>query len=133
MFANCSMPGQHFGFPDVCLTPTPVGPVPIPYPNFGMHVTAIPLTASMKHLLMFMPSHNMATTIPTSLGDNVGVAGGVAAGVFMGPARNTKGSMKVIVGGTPATRMLDTTMQNSTNVPVGLTLVPDQFKVLILT
>ena len=36
MFANCQMGGQDMGFPDVCLTPSPVGPVPIPYPNIAM-------------------------------------------------------------------------------------------------
>ncbi|MFP4572352.1 MAG: DUF4150 domain-containing protein [Desulfobacterales bacterium] len=133
MFANCSMGGMHFGFPDVCLTPTPAGPVPIPYPNMAMHAMALPPTTCVKHLISFMPSHNLATTIPTSLGDNSGVAGGVASGLFMGPGRNTKGSMKVIVGGTPATRMLDTALQNSTNVPAGMTLVPDQFKMLYLS
>ena len=28
--------GQSPIFPDVCKTPTPGGPVPIPYPNIGM-------------------------------------------------------------------------------------------------
>jgi len=80
-----------------------------------------------------MPAHNMGTTIPMTMGDNAGVAMGVASGTVMGPARNTKGSTKVFTGGTPATRCLDTAMQNSTNVPGGMTLVPSQFKVLILS
>ncbi len=133
MFANCSMPGMDFGMPDVCLTPAGPAVVPVPYPNFSQRPMAIPPTASMKHLLMCMPSHNLATTIPTSMGDNAGVMLGVASGMVMGPVRNTKGSMKVITGGTPATRMLDTTMQNLTNVPAGMTLVPGQFKVLYLS
>ncbi len=58
---------------------------------------------------------------------------GVASGMIMGPARHTRCSMKVITGGTPATRMLDNTLQNSTNVPTGMTLVPGQFKVLYLS
>lgn len=94
---------------------------------------AIPPTASMKHLLSFMPSHNISTTTPASMGDNAGVLLGVASGMVMGPVRNTKCSTKVITGGTPATRMLDTTMQNATNVPAGMTLVPGQFKVIYLT
>ena len=28
--------GQCFAFPDTCKTPTPGGPVPIPYPNIAM-------------------------------------------------------------------------------------------------
>ena len=42
MFGNSQMMGMDMGFPDVCLTPTPAGPVPIPYPNIGMGPTAIP-------------------------------------------------------------------------------------------
>ncbi len=133
MFANCSMPGMDFGMPDVCLTPAAPAPVPVPYPNIGMKAMALPPTTSMKHLIMFMPSHNIGTTIPTSMGDNAGVLMGVASGLVMGPVKNTKCSTKVITGGTPATRMLDTTMQNSTNVPSGMTLVPGQFKVLYLS
>ena len=133
MFANCSMPGMDFGMPDVCLTPLAAGaPVPIPYPNTSMKVMALPPTTSIKHLIMFMPSHNISTTIPTSMGDTAGVQMGVASGTVMGPVRNTKCSMKVITGGLPATRMLDTTMQNSTNA-MGMTLAPCQFKVIILS
>lgn len=36
MFAKISSKkkgGFHLAFPDVCMTPTPMGPVPIPYPN----------------------------------------------------------------------------------------------------
>ena len=31
--------GIAMGFPDVCKTPSPVGPIPIPYPNIAMSVT----------------------------------------------------------------------------------------------
>lgn len=135
MFANCSMPGMDIAFPDTCLTPGVLAgaPGPIPYPNIATKAMAIPPTASMTHLIMFMPTHNMATTIPTSNGDEAGCSGGgVASALFIGPARNTKCSVSVITGGTPATRMLDTTLQNSTNAP-GMSLVPGQFQVLILT
>ena len=133
MFANCSLSGMHFGFPDVCLTPTPAGPVPIPYPNLATLPMALPPTTSLKHLISMMPAHNMGTTIPMSNGDNAGVAGGVASGMMMGPARNTFGSVKVFTGGMPATKMLSPTMQNMTNCPCGTTLVPSQFKVLIMS
>uniref|UniRef100_UPI0040564760 DUF4150 domain-containing protein n=1 Tax=Candidatus Electrothrix sp. TaxID=2170559 RepID=UPI0040564760 len=132
MFANCSMPGIDLAPVDVCKTPVGPAIVPIPYPNIAMKSMAIPPTASMKHLIMFMPSHHMGTNVPTTMGDNAGVLGGVASQIMMGPARNTKGSMKVITGGMPATRMLDTTLQNLTNAP-GTTLVPGQFKVLYLS
>ncbi len=134
MFANCSMPGMDMAFPDVCRTPAPppVVMVPIPYPNMAMKAMAIPPTASMKHLIMFMPSHHIGTTIPTSMGDNTGALGGMVSQIMMGPARNIKSSMKIITGGMPATRMLDNTMQNLTNAS-GMTVVPCQFKVLYLS
>jgi hypothetical protein len=42
VFANCrgfahkGSGGMSIAFPDVCNTPSPAGPVPIPYPNIGM-------------------------------------------------------------------------------------------------
>ncbi len=134
MFANCSMPGMDMAMPDVCKTPVPppVTQIPVPYPNLGMRATALPPTTSMKHLLTVMPSHNISTTMPTSLGDTAGVLGGMVSSTMMGPVRNTKCSSKIITGGTPATRMLDTTIQNNINAS-GMTLVPGQFKVLYLT
>lgn len=132
MFANCSMPGMDFGMPDVCLTPMGPVPVPVPYPNIGIKVMALPPTANMRHLLTFMPAHNIVTTTPASLGDFTGVLLGVASGMIMGPVRNIRCSMKCITGGTPATRMLDNSLQNLTNVPAGMTLVPGQFKVINL-
>ncbi|MCP4077986.1 MAG: DUF4150 domain-containing protein [Gammaproteobacteria bacterium] len=133
MFANCQMGGMNLGVPDVCLTPipTPVGPVPtpIPYPNMAMGMTAIP--NQFKVLLMAGPAHNLMTTVPMSNGDNAGVNMGVASGMMMGPSRHTLGSTNVLFGGMPATKMTSMTMQNSTNAP-GLTLVPSQFKVMLL-
>jgi hypothetical protein len=138
MFANCSLNGMNMAMPDVCLTPvpSPAGPVPtpIPYPNTAQLMMALPPTANMKHLISMMPAHNIGTTIPTSMGDNAGtMPGGVASGIFMGPARHIKCSTKVFTGGMPSTRMLDTTIQNLTNAPGGCTLAPSQTKVLILS
>lgn len=133
MFANCQMGGMNFAFPDVCLTPTPVGPIPIPYPNFALPMTALPPTACMKVLLTAGPAHNLMTTVPMSNGDNAGVNMGVASGMVMGPCRHTMGSTNVLYGGMPATKMTSMSGQNgmSMNVP-GLTLVPSQFKVMLM-
>ncbi len=137
MFANCQMGGMNLAAPDVCLTPvpTPAGPVPtpIPYPNMAMGMTALPPTACLKVLLMAGPAHNLMTTIPMTNGDNAGVNMGVASGMVMGPSRHTMGSTNVLYGGMPATKMTSMSGQNgmSMNVP-GLTLVPAQFKVLLM-
>lgn len=119
------------GFPDVCLTPAPPSPapVPIPYPNIAMGPTAIP--SQVKVLIMCMPAHNMATTIPMTNGDNAGVATGVASGTVMGPSRHLTAAFTVLIGGMPATRMTSVSLQNSTNCP-GVRLVPSQPKVILL-
>lgn len=133
MFANCSLAGMDMGAPDVCLTPAPPSPspIPIPYPNMAQLPMAIP--NCVKVMITMMPAHNIGTTIPISNGDEAGVAMGVMSGTIIGPARNLKCSAKVMHCGMPATRMLDNAMQNSTNVPGGMTLVPSQFKVMIMT
>lgn len=132
MFANCQLGGMDFGFPDVCLTPALV-PVPIPYPNMSMGMTANPATACKKIYLSCMPAHNLMTMGTISQGDNAGVNLGVASGMVMGPDRHLMGSFGVIYEGSPVTKMTSPTGQNgiSLNAP-GLTLVPSQFKVMIM-
>jgi hypothetical protein len=129
MFANTQMMGMDTGFPDVCLTPTPAGPVPTPYPNIAMGPMGVP--AAYTTLFMCAPAHNMATTIPMSNGDNAGLATGVASGMVMGPTRHLTGSFTTLLGCMPATRLTSVALQNSTNCP-GARLVPSQVKVLLL-
>jgi len=129
MFANTQMMGMDMGFPDVCLTPTPAGPIPIPYPNIAMGPMGVP--AAYTVLYMCTPAHNMATSVPLSNGDNPGVALGVASGMVMGPARHLTAMFTLLVGGAPATRMTSVALQNSTNCP-GMRIVPSQVKVLLL-
>jgi len=133
VFANCQLGGMNFGFPDVCLTPSPVGPIPTPYPNMATGLTANPATACRKIYLMCMPAHNLRTQVPISQGDNAGVVGGVASGTVMGPSKHLMGSFGVIYEGAPVTKMTSLTGQNgmSLNAP-GMTLVPAQFKVMIM-
>jgi hypothetical protein len=129
MFGNSQMMGMDTGFPDVCLTPTPAGPVPIPYPN----ITAGPMGVPPAFTVMFMctPAHNMGTAIPMTNGDNAGVATGVASGMVMGPSRHLTASFTTLVGCLPATRLTSASLQNSTNCP-GVRVVPSQVKVTIL-
>jgi len=129
MFMNTQMMGMDTGFPDVCLTPTPAGPVPIPYPNIAMGPTAIPNV--IKVLVVGMPAHNMGTTTPLTNGDNAGVAMGVASGLVMGPSRHLIGSFTTLVQGMPATRLTSAGLTNSTNCP-NVRVVPSQPKVVVL-
>jgi len=41
MLSNTNLPRSFFSFSDVCHVPTPVNPIPIPYPNLG--------TGSLQH------------------------------------------------------------------------------------
>ena len=129
MFANTQMMGMDTGFPDVCLTPTPAGPIPIPYPNIAMGPMGVPAVYNV--LWMFAPAHNMMTTIPLSNGDNAGINLGVASGLVMGPGRHLTAAFTVLIGCAPATRLTSVALQNGTNCP-GCRVVPSQIKVLIL-
>lgn len=131
MFANTQMGGMNMGFPDVCLTPAPPAPapVPVPYPNIALGSMGVP--AAYNVLLSCTPAHTMATTIPLSNGDNIGVATGVASGTVMGPTRHLTAAFTVLVGGAPATRMTSMSLQNSTNCP-GMRTVPSQTQVIVL-
>lgn len=129
MFANTQMMGTDTGFPDVCLTPSPAGPVPIPYPNIAMGPMGVP--AAYNILYMCAPAHNMSTTVPLTNGDNAGVATGVASGMVMGPSRHLTGAFTVLLNYMPATRMTSMALQNSTNCP-GARIVPSQVKILML-
>ena len=129
MLGHSQMMGLDTGFPDVCLTPSPAGPVPIPYPKIYTRLMRGPAA----HTVMFMctPAHNMGTVIPMTNGDNAGVATGVASGMVMGPSRHLTASFTTLVGCMPATRLTSMSLQNSTNCP-GARVVPSQVKVTIL-
>ena len=128
MLPKLSVP-KIASFPDVCVTPTAVGSVPIPYPNIAMGPMGVP--AAYNVLYMCAPAHNMTTTIPLSNGDNPGIATGVASAMVMGPTRHVTAAFTVLVLGAPVTRMTSVAIQNSTNCP-GARIVPSQAKVLVL-
>ncbi len=129
MYGNSQMMGLDTGFPDVCLTPSPAGPVPIPYPNIAAGPMGVP--PALTVMFMCTPAHNMGTTVPLTNGDNAGVATGVASGMVMGPSRHLTASFTTLVGSMPATRLTSMSLQNSTNCP-GARVVPSQVKVMIL-
>ena len=117
-------------FPDVCLTPTPVGPIPIPYPNLA---TVATMPGFPKVIICGGPALNALSMAPVTNGDQAGAAGGVACGMIMGPARHITSSTKVIMGIAPATRMTDPSVHNVTNAPGGIALGPTQTKMLVMT
>lgn len=136
VFATTQMGGLNMAVPDVCLTPipTPAGPVPvpIPYPNISIPMTAIP--SQFKVLTMAMPNHNMMTITPMSNGDNAGLMMNPMSGMVMGPQRQLLGSIKTLIGGMPANKMLGLSGQNGLMPGAyGATLAPSQVKLMILS
>tara|TARA_B110000971_G_scaffold201830_1_gene221016 strand:+ start:2262 stop:2672 length:411 start_codon:yes stop_codon:yes gene_type:complete len=136
MFVNTQMMGMNMAMPDVCLTPipSPAGPIPtpIPYPNIALPMTAIP--SQVKVLILAMPAHNLMTITPMSNGDNGGVMMNPMSGMVMGPCKHLMGSMKVLYGGLPVTKMLNPTGQNGMSPGAfGASLAPSQIKVMVLT
>lgn len=128
--------GQCFGFPDVCKTPTPGGPVPIPYPNIAMCTQAKGSSCSSKVKIAGKKACTTKTEISMSSGDEAGTAGGgVVSNKFKGPARYKKGSSKVSVEGAPAvhlTSLVGLNGGNNANMPAGLQVAPSQTKVTVM-
>ena len=133
MFQSTMGGGMSLGFPDVCLTPTPAGPIPVPYPNTATGATCNPTTTALTVLTDAMPSLNQMSQTMISMGDNAGVNLGVASGIVMGPQEFILGSRTVLKGGAPAQRMTSITGHNglSMNAP-GVSLVPSQVTVMVL-
>lgn len=131
MFAKTQLISISFSFPDVCKVATPVGPVPIPFPNFAFSILAIPNVLNM--FITAMPVHNLMTNTPISTGNEPSASGGggVVSNQFIGSKRNLLGSFKIFKSCMPSTRMLDMSAQNGVadNMP-GLNLSPSQVKVL---
>lgn len=131
MFANIMLCVVNFGFPDVCEVPTPVGPVPLPFPNFAISITHIP--GQVCVIIGGGLAENLVTQGTISDGDEAGIAMGIVSHVIMGPDRYVLGSFKVSFGGVFATRLTSLTTANGFigNI-VGLTITPAQTCVLVL-
>ena len=119
-FANCrgivhkGSSGISTVFPDVCKTPTPGGPVPIPYPNIGMssNTTAGPNTVKVdKQMPMVKSAKYMMTTA-----DEAGSVGGVVSGVFKGVAEYMMYSFDVKFEGKNVCRLGDPLFHNKKNI-----------------
>ena len=116
--------------PDVCKTPTPTGPVPIPYPNIAQNAMFIPSTIAKKVKIVGASAVIVGAKTGLSNGDEPGVLGGVSSGSFIGEMECTKGSSKVRIEGKGAVRMGDSTKQNKGNT-MGMIAVPSQPIVMI--
>jgi uncharacterized Zn-binding protein involved in type VI secretion len=108
--------GVATAFPDVCKTPTPGGPVPIPYPNVAMSKDTAKgsKTVSMDGNPIMLKGSNFST----STGDEAGTAGGgVASNTTKGKAEFVNYSFDVKVEGKNVPRLGDMMLQNKMSSP----------------
>ena len=99
--------------PDVCKTPSPGGPVPIPYPNIAMSSSLANGTTTVK------TDGQMAaikgSEFSRSNGDEAGTAGGVKSSVNMKEAKWISYSFDVKFEGSNACRLQDKMTHNHEN------------------
>jgi hypothetical protein len=99
--------------PDVCKTPTPGGPAPLPYPNIAQSITLSGGTTTVKGDRMM--AANKGSKFAMSNGDQAGTLGGVKSNVFMKEATWILYSFDVKVDGKNACRLTDKMFHNSQN------------------
>lgn len=100
--------------PDVCKTPSPAGPVPIPYPNISQSATLDKGTTTVKADGGMMIAIK-GSEFSLSNGDNAGVAGGVKSSTFMKESTWILYSFDVKMDGKNACRLTDKKFQNHEN------------------
>jgi hypothetical protein len=107
--------GVGTAFPDVCKTPSPAGPVPIPYPNVAMSSDTAQASKQVK--CDGNPICLQDSNFSMSSGDEAGSAGGVASGKIKGKAEFVLYSFDVKVEGKGVARALDMMLHNDKNTP----------------
>ena len=102
--------GMSISFPDVCKTPTPAGPVPIPYPNIAKSSDVMSGSSTVKMdggMIMNKGSNMMMST-----GDEAGAAMGVVSNMIKGKAEFVNYSFDVKVDGKNVCRLTDPAQSN---------------------
>jgi hypothetical protein len=100
--------------PDVCKTPSPGGPVPVPYPNISQSISLAKGTTTVKADGGMMIAIK-GSEFSLSNGDNAGVAGGVKSSTFMKESTWILYSFDVKIDGKNACRLTDKKFQNHEN------------------
>jgi hypothetical protein len=102
--------GMSVAFPDVCKTPSPGGPIPIPYPNIARSSDSADTSKSVK--VDGQPIMLKSSNFSKSSGDEAGSAGGVVSNVNRGKAMFVNYSFDVKVEGQNVPRKMDPMKQN---------------------
>jgi uncharacterized Zn-binding protein involved in type VI secretion len=129
-----SSEGKCVATPNVCKTPTPGGPVPIPYPSIAMPVQADSKTLAESVLICGFPAATTLTQIPMSSGDEAGTLGGVVSNKNMGSCKYTLGSFMVRMEGQEAVyhgAMIAHNNHSNPNMPAGSQVAPSQSTVTV--
>lgn len=108
--------GVSPSFPDVCKTPSPAGPVPIPYPNMAKSGDTAKGTKKVK--CDGNPVCVKDSSFSTSTGDEAGTAGGgMVSNKTKGKAEFVNFSFDVKFEGKGVARALDLMLHNDKNTP----------------
>ena len=112
---HASSSGIATAFPDVCKTPSPGGPIPIPYPNIAQSSDTAQGSQTVK--IDGNPIMLKDSNFSTSTGDEAGSAGGVASNTTKGKAEFVNYSFDVKVEGRNVPRLGDLMLQNKLSSP----------------
>lgn len=108
--------GTVAGFPDVCNTPGPGGPVPVPFPNVAESESLEGGSRSVT--INGAPVCLSSSRLGSSTGNEAGSAGGgVASGKTKGAAYPVNYSFDVMIEGKSVVRNLDLFTLNDHNTP----------------
>jgi hypothetical protein len=108
--------GVTMAFPDVCKTPSPAGPIPIPYPNIAKSSDTASGASTVK--CDGNPVCVKDSNFSMSTGDEAGSAGGgVASNKIKGKAEFVNFSFDVKFDGKNVPRALDLMLHNDKNTP----------------
>ncbi len=106
--------GVSMVFPDVCKTPSPAGPIPIPYPNIGKSSDAsggpTTVTTDGKMPMVKGAKYSMSS------GDEAGTAGGVMSSKFKGACEFMMYAFDVKLEGKNACRLGDPLVHTEKNM-----------------
>jgi uncharacterized Zn-binding protein involved in type VI secretion len=112
-FSHKKSGGKSIVFPDVCKTPSPGGPVPVPYPNIGK--SSDTAKGSKKVKIQGSPTMLKGSNYKTSTGDEAGSAGGVVSSKTKGKCEFILYSFDVKIEGKNVCRMGDMLTHNQKN------------------
>jgi hypothetical protein len=113
---HSSSNGTTIVFPDVCKTPSPGGPIPIPYPNVAKSSDTADGSSTVK--MDGNPIMLQSSNFSTSTGDEAGTAGGgIVSNTTKGKAEFVNYSFDVKVEGKNVPRQLDPMLHNKLSSP----------------